>query len=80
MFVAGIVIGPAIGLLAADYLFRSNTFGTRWGSIIIVLVSIALLLAPILNPGLRIGLVMGFVLGVLLAITPVTTASFNSDR
>lgn len=70
MFVAGLAVGPAIGLLAGDFLFRSKSFGPKWGALVLALVSIALLVAPVFDPGLRIGLVFGIFLGTLLVLTP----------
>jgi hypothetical protein len=75
MFVAGLAVGPAVGLLAGDFLFRSRTLGTRWGIVVTALVCVALLVAPVFNEGLRIGLVLGIVLGVLLTLTPASTAT-----
>jgi sorbitol-specific phosphotransferase system component IIBC len=74
MFVAGLVVGPALGLLAGDFLFRTKAVGTRWGVLVIALVCFALLVAPAFNEGLRIGLVFGIVVGALLAFTPYWTA------
>ena len=70
MFVAGLAIGPAIGLLAADFLFRSRSFRGAWGALVLGLVCIAVLAAPVSNPGLRVGLVFGILLGALLVVTP----------
>jgi hypothetical protein len=75
MFVAGLAVGPAVGLLAGDFLFRSRVIGNAWAAAITALVSFALLIAPVLNEGLRIGLVFGILLGVLLTLTPASTAA-----
>jgi sorbitol-specific phosphotransferase system component IIBC len=73
MFVAGLIVGPAVGLLTADFLCRNFVLGTRWGVRVIALVCLALLVAPVLNEGLRIGLVFGIVVGALLDFTPEET-------
>jgi hypothetical protein len=75
MFVAGLAVGPAIGLLAGDFLFRSRAIGPKWGAVVTALVCFALLVAPVADEGLRIGLVFGIVLGVLLTLTPMTMSA-----
>lgn len=80
MFVAGLAVGPAVGLLAGDLLARTKGIGTRWGVLVIGLVCLAVLVAPVINEGLRIGLVFGIVVGTLLALTPALTTTAAQEQ
>lgn len=70
MFVVGLFIGPAIGLLGGDLIARWGRY--RWlGILAVALILIFILLYSRFAIGLRLGLIAGAFLGFLLAATPM---------
>lgn len=70
MFVAGIFVGPLVGLLVGHFLFRSQTLSTWIAGMISALILLVLLLLGVVPLELRFGIAAGYLLGVLLSITP----------
>jgi hypothetical protein len=72
MFIVGLLVGPVLGLVAADFAFGSRGI-SPWVAAVGLVVLCALLLAlPVLDLGLRIGVIGGLLLGVLLSRSPLT--------
>lgn len=81
MFILGLLVGPALGLLAGHFATRA-TGSQRWSiSLAIVVVLAVLLLVPAADLELRLGLLAGILLGLLLAITPpvISAAGGHSE-
>jgi len=72
MFLLGLVVGPAIGLVGGDVLLRPDGSAARIGLAALGLVLLVVLLVPYVNLELRLGLVAGVLLGLMLAATPVS--------
>ena len=70
MFVFGLVIGPVIGLVMGDTIFRARAFDPRIGALVVGLVLIFVLFTSFLVLELKVGLITGVLLGLLLAATP----------
>lgn len=70
MFIAGVVIGPALALVLADFLFKPGSLAPRWIAAAVVLLLLVIAFLPFLVTELKIGLVVGLPLGLLLAGTP----------
>jgi hypothetical protein len=73
MFVAGLVIGPVIGLLLADMIrwFRNRSIVDFLSSVgFVCLILILDLLLP-WSTELKVGLFFGILLGLLLGATPM---------
>jgi hypothetical protein len=78
MFLIGLIVGPAAGLLLGDYLFRSRIIDERLGVAFTGLVFLFLVLATFLTQELRVGLGFGLLLGILLSISsPILEAHTN---
>lgn len=74
MFVVGLLVGPLLGLVIADLLFRSASLdrGVAIGILVVLLGILAFAgFLPIL---LRMSLLAGIPLGVLLWATPISAA------
>ncbi|GAC1477563.1 MAG: hypothetical protein NVS1B6_19160 [Steroidobacteraceae bacterium] len=70
MIILGLVVGPAIGLLAGDFFARYR--GSRWQAIsAIALFFVFLIFAPFFTLELKIGLGAGTLLGLLVFFSPV---------
>jgi hypothetical protein len=71
MFILGLIVGPSIGVLVGDYLFRPE--GPRWPVSLgaILLVEAVILFFPIFVLELKLSLMLGVVVGTLLAATPM---------
>jgi hypothetical protein len=71
VFIVGLIIGPALGLLVGDVVIGAraiNAWATFIGLIVLCLIVLAV---PVFDPGLRIGLAGGVLLGVLVSRTQV---------
>ena len=71
MFIAGLGIGPVLGLLLADALGSRIGYGWRLVGLLVV-TAIVVGFIPILATSLRIGLAGGIALGALLSATPMS--------
>jgi hypothetical protein len=74
MLIVGMIVGPIIGLLLADYIERFRGAGwlnwaATWGVLVLVLVFIAA--AGFFSAEARVGLFFGTALGVLIGLTPL---------
>lgn len=69
MFLIGLIVGPALGFLAGDFLSGRGLDGWAYAAIVAA-VSFLALVIPGGGLELRSGLVFGFVLGALLSVTP----------
>jgi membrane-associated PAP2 superfamily phosphatase len=71
LFILGLLVGPSIGVLIGDYLFRPE--GPRWQLSLagIVLLELVILFFPVFVLELKLPLMLGVVVGVLLAATPM---------
>lgn len=76
MFIVGMVVGPALGLLGSDIIARAGTVGW-WRTVAIILVLVFILIAPFFALELKLGLLFGTLLGLLLAGTPVDLETGN---
>jgi hypothetical protein len=73
VFILGLILGPALGLLAGDFA-RSRVRLTTWVAVGATLFALAILaLLPLGDIELRLGLVAGIGVGFLLAVTPEET-------
>jgi hypothetical protein len=70
MFLMGLLLGPALGLLAGDFTGRSTGGNRQYGVAAIAVIVLLVLFLPVIDFGLRLGLVTGFLLGLLLWSTP----------
>jgi MFS family permease len=72
VFIVGLVIGPVIGILLGDYLFRPGG-PRRWQSLCaLALLIVFLLFAPFFTLELKIALILGVLVGTLLSATPMS--------
>ncbi len=76
MLIVGMIVGPIIGLLLADYIERFQGRGllnwaATWGVLVLVLVFLAA--AGFISVEARIGLFFGTALGALIGLTPIGT-------
>jgi hypothetical protein len=69
VFILGLIVGPALGLLAGDFV-TGRGVETRIYAALVAVAAILALVLPIGALELRVGLVTGFLLGALLAVTP----------
>lgn len=70
MFVAGLVVGPLIGIVVGIALARSRPSESRWAWPVLGLLLVAVAFSAFLSLELRLGLVAGVLLGLLVANTP----------
>jgi hypothetical protein len=70
VFIAGLVVGPALALVAGETLVR--LLGRWWSALVVVLVLFALIFWPFFSVQLelKLGLAAGLLLGLLLSATP----------
>ena len=74
MFILGLILGPAIGLLAGDVLARPPAGNKVLSLAAVVLIAFIFLFLPLVDLELRLGLVGGFLLGLTLSATPDSLA------
>lgn len=79
MFILGLVVGPAIGLLAGEQLARVARRGLWRAGVVVVLFLLIVLFLPLFNVELRISLAIGTLLGLLLAATPDTAGQSDEE-
>jgi len=72
MFVVGLLVGAAIGLILGLRLLASTSVDRRLGIAVMGLIFIFLASIGFVNLELRLGILMGLVLGAILSITPLT--------
>ena len=75
MFIAGLVVGPALALVAGDALVRY--LGRWWSALVVALVLFALVFWHFfvsVQLELKLGLAFGLLLGLLLNATPYDDA------
>lgn len=70
MFVAGIFVGPLLGLLVGYFLFRSGAVPSWLAGFISALVLLLVLVVIVVPLEFRLGVVAGYLLGLLLTVTP----------
>lgn len=70
MFLFGLILGPALGLLAGDFIARPEVGNPRFSAAAAAVIVLVVLFLPFVDLGLRAGLVTGFLLGILLWFTP----------
>ncbi len=70
MFVVGLLVGPALGLVTGDGIAKSRD-SRWWWLAALVLFLFFVLFAPWFALELKLGLIFGALLGLLLAATPV---------
>lgn len=70
VFIVGLIVGPALGLVGTDYLLRSGVVPRRLFPAILALVLLVVALLPIFQVELKVGLLIGMPLGLLLSTTP----------
>lgn len=71
MFIAGVVVGPALAIIAGDFLFHSSQMTVRWRVVAVGLIMLVIAVVPFFTAELKAGLLIGFPLGLLLASTPM---------
>jgi hypothetical protein len=71
MFIAGALAGPALAILAGDFLFEPGRMTVRWAILAVVVLLLAIAFVPFFTPELKGGLLIGFPLGLLLFGTPM---------
>ena len=79
VFVAGLAIGPILGLLMGDAVFRSEPVQPRYAMAALLVVGVVFLLVPAINLELKLGLLAGVPLGILLSCTPITGRQAEED-
>jgi uncharacterized protein HemY len=77
MFIAGVVVGPALAIIAGDFLFQSKRMTVRWRVVAVGLIMLVIAVVPFFTAELKAGLLIGFPLGLLLAATPM---AFRPDE
>jgi MFS family permease len=76
MFIAGLVIGPIVGMLLGILVQRSTAL-CGWRGFIAAAILVAVVIAvPVIDIELRLGLAAGLILGSLLWLTP---SDFGGD-
>lgn len=75
MFILGLVVGPAVGLLAGDYLMRSSSVGVWQSALAVFFLLVFLLFAPFFQLELKLGLITGLLVGLLLVLTPIAQSA-----
>lgn len=75
MFIVGLILGPVVGLLTGDYLFRPGGPGPVLSAFAVLLLLAFLLFVPFFALGLKFGLILGVLVGVLLSATPMSVDS-----
>jgi hypothetical protein len=79
MFLIGLLFGPAVGLLLADFLLRPGGIGARISGAVFVLAVLVVLAVPAVSLELKLGLVPGLLLGLLLAYSPVALPGVDQE-
>ena len=74
MFIAGIVIGPALAVAAADFAFKPGFLAARWIATSVIGLLLLIAFVPFLAIELKAGLIVGLPLGLLLVGTPLHVA------
>lgn len=69
MFIIGLIVGPALGLVAGLYLLRSRSINLWLAGAAVVAVTAAVVFLPVADLELRLGLAAGLLLGLLLSLT-----------
>lgn len=74
MFVAGLIVGPILGLLLGDAL--RDHVRPAWLAIAGAGLGLLVFLAvPVVRTEMRVGLTAGILLGMLMSFTPMTLAA-----
>jgi hypothetical protein len=71
MFIVGVVIGPALAIIAGDSFFNPGQMAVRWRVLTVGLIMLVIAVVPFFTAELKAGLLIGFPLGLLLAATPM---------
>jgi hypothetical protein len=71
VFIVGLLVGPAIGLLLGDVVIGARSMSGWAITIGLMVLALLLLVVPVLDLGLRIGLDGGLLIGVLVSRTPI---------
>lgn len=70
MFIAGILAGPVVAILAEDFWFTSGQISMRWALLAVGVLMLAIAFVPLFPTELKAGLLIGIPLGLLFADTP----------
>lgn len=79
MFIAGVVVGPAVAMVAADMLFTPGRMSVRWIALAVTILLVAIAVIPFFTTELKVGLLIGVPLGLLLAATPLSLGPSGSQ-
>jgi hypothetical protein len=71
------VIGPALAIIAADFLFKPGQVATRWALLAVAGLMLVIAVVPFFATDLKVGLLIGFPLGLLLTATPMAFPSVD---
>ncbi len=77
MFIVGVLFGPALAIISADFLLKSGGLAIRWAILAVGVLMIAIAVVPFFSAGLKAGLLIGFPLGLLLTATPMVPLPFE---
>jgi len=78
MFILGLAIGPALGLLVAEQPARLGVLGPRLTALLVALILFVFLVAGFLSLELRLGLIIGILAGWLLGSSPMEVPTPDS--
>jgi hypothetical protein len=68
MFIIALILGPAVGLLIGDLVFRTWRL-RRFAAALLIAISLIIIIALPLSLEFKVGFVLGLVLGLALATT-----------
>jgi hypothetical protein len=78
MFIAGVVVGPALAIVAWDGLFKSGRIKTSWAWIAMAALMLVIVVMPFFASELKFGLLIGLPLGLVLAMSPMALTPVGS--
>ncbi len=78
VFIVALLIGPALAIAAADFVYKPGGRTTRWILLGIAVALLVFLLIPFVTAELKFGMLIGVPLGLLVA-APVSRTADGRD-